>query len=555
VIRVVLICLAALPLAVPAASADVFTAPGRIAFDVGAAAPIGDVDAGGASQAVALPGGATVLAGMALGQGLVVAQVRADGSLDPSFGDNGIAHHAVGSPFILLQMLRQADGRLLLAGTTTPPSRLQLPSLVLVRLDAHGSLDRTFGKDGIASAGIQGSCGSCEPIALQPDGSIVATGTTGEGPQDPRGPATLRWAVTRLTPAGMPDPTFGNGSVIGLTEPNGQSSGGFGVQTTPDGRVIVLGRDDDHVLLAGLTRDGKLDPGFHAATPVVVPLAFALSMLRHPSGAIDVLGISSATLVRFTSAGDLDNGFGSGGSVKVATGTQSLMLPAADDGTLVYASASYEPRPSSQAPLLIQHIDTSGRAGAVVKPPAQFGGGYASSYRSSRLPTTLLDQNSFSATRLVQRSDGSYLAAGGVRIVQYSGEGSGFSTGLFAAEALTPAFGVNTSFGGPSSPASSSVRAPRQKPLSDARLNRVLVRVAAAQPGLMLLRVRDGHRRILAQSLEPIWAAGTTTVRIPLTAAGHRILRRARSIRVLVGRAFRDVMTGGYESVTITTLR
>jgi len=81
------------------------------------------------------------------------------------------------------------------------------------------------------------------------------------------------------------------------------------------------------------------------------------------------------------------------------------------------------------------------------------------------------------------------------------------------------------------------------------------VRVTASGPGLALLRVRDGRRRVLAQSLEPLYAAGSVTVRIPPTATGRSVLRRGRSVRVSVGYAFRDVLTSTTDGAGSVRLR
>jgi hypothetical protein len=71
----------------------------------------------------------------------------------------------------------------------------------------------------------------------------------------------------------------------------------------------------------------------------------------------------------------------------------------------------------------------------------------------------------------------------------------------------------------------------------------------------VLLRVRDGRGRVLARDVAAVYAAGTTMVRIPLTATGLRVLRRARSIRVQVGRDFRDVLTARDRGVIGARLR
>jgi hypothetical protein len=69
------------------------------------------------------------------------------------------------------------------------------------------------------------------------------------------------------------------------------------------------------------------------------------------------------------------------------------------------------------------------------------------------------------------------------------------------------------------------------------------------------LRVRDARGRILAQDVAAIYAAGRTTVRVPLTTTGRRILRRGRSLRVRVGRDFRDILTARDRGVINARLR
>jgi hypothetical protein len=99
------------------------------------------------------------------------------------------------------------------------------------------------------------------------------------------------------------------------------------------------------------------------------------------------------------------------------------------------------------------------------------------------------------------------------------------------------------------------VYVPAQRARSDARAQRVLVRVTTSQPGLMLLRVRDGHRRLLAQTVAPIYTSGTAAIHIPLTDTGRTVLRRAHGIRVLVGTALRSVTTAVDGRQTVARLR
>ncbi len=81
------------------------------------------------------------------------------------------------------------------------------------------------------------------------------------------------------------------------------------------------------------------------------------------------------------------------------------------------------------------------------------------------------------------------------------------------------------------------------------------MRVFGSSPGLALVRVRDRGGRILAQSVEPVYAAGSRTAEIPLTATGRRVLRRGGRIRVQVGHAFRDVVGARHTGTSAGVLR
>jgi uncharacterized delta-60 repeat protein len=542
-------------LAFAAAPASAAVAPGRIAFSVATRIPESNVDAGGAGPAVALPdGGAVMLASDRGSKGITAVQLRADGSLDPTFGSGGIARVPMPVPvFSAQQLLRQPDGRLLVVGTGTAASRYELPRFVIARLTAGGAPDPSFGAGGFVAPALQSSCGSCEAAALAPDGAIVLTGNTGQGsPQsetNPNASAGFRWVVQRLTPAGAQDASFGTVTIPGT---NGLSTGGFGTVVRPSGAIVVLGSHRGIEELAGLTAVGAPDPTFNGGQPATVPTD-GFRMLLRTSGAIDVMG--NGRLARFTVAGALDAAYGAGGTVTFggfdpATGPPS-MLAAPDGGTTLYRTPTFESTPAGQARLRIQRITPSGTLGASADLEPAFGGGLASPL--ARI-TGSVAQNNFHGA-LLARPDGSYLAVGGLSIVRYTGEGEGSSAGFVAVAAYTPLLVPDTSFGGPQQPALARVRVPRQRASSDVRLGRVLARVTASAPGLVQLRVRDGRRRILAQSVAPLYAAGTTSVRIALTKTGRRVLRRARNVRVQVGHDFRDVLTGRDHGATAARLR
>lgn len=534
--------------AIAAAPAAASVAPGRVLFAT-TQAPVANVDAGGAGPAVALPdGGVVMVAFDGAFKAITTVALRADGSPNAAYGSGGTSTVTRPTGFSPQQFLRQPDGRLVIVGTRAAANKYQLPRLTLVRLTPAGALDPSFGAGGVAALELQGGA-----AALAPDGSFVATGSVGEISKaienNPNAPATFKWVVLRLTPAGTIDPAFGVPVIPG---PQGLNTSGRAVVVRPSGQIVVLGTHGAVSRLAGLTAAGTPDPTFNGGAPVAVADAGSDPLLR-ATGAIDVAGRSH--LARYTAAGALDPSFGAGGiatftGFNPSYGPPSL-LAAPDGATLLYGQTQFEAAAAGRPRLHVLRITPGGTPAAATGIEPRFGGGLA----SGRTRTTgVLEQNGFRGA-LLARPDGSYLAVGGVSVVKYTGEGEGSSAGFAAIAAYSPLLAPDLDYGGPQQAARATVLVPRQRARSDHDLRRVLVRVTTNGPGLVLVRVRDGRRRVLAQVVAPAYAGATTTVRVPLTKTGRGVLRRGRSLRVLAGVDFRDVLTARANAVVTARLR
>src|SRR5205085_2508804 len=92
----------------------------------------------------------------------------------------------------------QGDGKLVIAGSGRDGTYGPL-TFAAVRLTTNGSLDRSFGQDGIVNVPI-GSYSIANAVALQSDGKIVLGGTALE--------AHNEFAAARLNPDGSLDTTF-----------------------------------------------------------------------------------------------------------------------------------------------------------------------------------------------------------------------------------------------------------------------------------------------------------------------------------------------------------
>jgi uncharacterized delta-60 repeat protein len=73
------------------------------------------------------------------------------------------------------------DGKIVaagLAGYNDPPPLTQ-PRFALVRYDADGTFDTTFGGDGKVTADLTPAFDSAWSVAIQADGSVVTSGSAG----------------------------------------------------------------------------------------------------------------------------------------------------------------------------------------------------------------------------------------------------------------------------------------------------------------------------------------------------------------------------------------
>lgn len=118
-----------------------------------------------------------------------VLRLNSDGTVDPSFVHNALVPFAAGG---ISQLLRQPDGRILVAGEFTSGDLANIP-LAVMRLEADGRLDRTFNPVPRLSASL---AGGAQRIALQADGRILVQ-TRFNQP-----------GLFRLWPNGVLDPEF-----------------------------------------------------------------------------------------------------------------------------------------------------------------------------------------------------------------------------------------------------------------------------------------------------------------------------------------------------------
>jgi uncharacterized delta-60 repeat protein len=264
-----------------------------------------------------------------------IARYLTEGTLDPSFGDQGQVITGFGaSDDNASGVAVEADGKIVVAGTSF---RSPVPQFALARYNADGSLDTTFGTEGkVRTAFGTVTQAYADGLAVDPGGKIVVAGFA----VDPTG---LEFALARYNPNGTLDTGFGTGGKVttGFT----YDSLGTSLVLEPDGKIVVAGLLVDYddlssyplrgFALARYQPDGSLDPTFGSGGKLTTNVgggSAAYSVALQADGKIVVGGSALVygpadelgnefTLARYTTDGALDGAFGSGGIVTTEVGT------------------------------------------------------------------------------------------------------------------------------------------------------------------------------------------------------------------------------------------
>jgi uncharacterized delta-60 repeat protein len=308
------------------------------------------------------PDGKIVVAGRASPAtgvaGFALARYLPDGSLDPSFGDGGfvVTNLYPQASYAFIEAIAQQAGKIVVAGTSDGlESENVLHQFTLARYNRNGSLDTSFGTNGITNTaipepvdqGVSRSAGAYA-LAVLPNGEILAAGSAGWEAFPP----TSSFALARYTPDGSLDPTFGAGGIAQTMFDGYDSLAGITVQ--PDGGIVATGgsygpghgNDWNAMALARYEPDGSLDRAF--GTGGTVTTAHKLDYAGGPSalqnGKIVVAGSARLSgnhffpvLARYKETGRIDSTFGTDGFAKIkrVTGLPSAILTQSDRKILI----------------------------------------------------------------------------------------------------------------------------------------------------------------------------------------------------------------------------
>lgn len=250
-----------------------------------------------------------------------------NGNPDLTFGTNGkLLPHGANSQADCFpsDMIVQPDDKILIAAAYNHNI-----DMAVMRLNADGSMDRRFDRDGMAFIDVGGAYESSYAIALRPDGKILMMGFFNKGSQD-------KLALAQFNTDGSLDGGFGDQGVVRDAPISANYPSSITLQS--DGKILLLES-------AVYNIDTYLFPRSYYTTKV--------------------------TLIRYNADGGRDTGFGVDGIVQYSppSGSSLLVIPAGAvqqaDGKIIFAGKrslqGYGGTPPEPPPLgFAKRYDASG---------------------------------------------------------------------------------------------------------------------------------------------------------------------------------------------------
>ena len=315
---------AGVALAAPGDLDPAFSADGRTTVNFGgddtlsveadiAPTPDGGSVVVGSTDHVNSPGDAT--------KSFAIAKLQSDGSLDPAFGDAGEKVIDRGVEAKAFAVAVQPDGKIVVGGKDLPEGGHEF--FDVLRLDADGSPDTSFGPGGFRSVDFGTKFQEADDIAIQPDGKIVAAGKS-----LPNG-GLASYALARLNTDGSLDTSFGTGGKVTF----GDGRLALGVALQGDGKIVVVGRALTGMRVARFNADGSVDTSFGQAgeaAPAFPGASAGREIAIQPDGKIVLVGSAHPTasstsndfgVARLDPTGALDPTFSNDGITIVDLGS------------------------------------------------------------------------------------------------------------------------------------------------------------------------------------------------------------------------------------------
>lgn len=286
-----------------------------------------------------------------------IARYLPDGTPDSTFGTNGAVQTAFSGTTTMdrvFALALQPDGKIIAVGEAAISqfTNSNDHAFAVARYLPNGTLDTTFGGDGMQSIDLGPSVDTAYGVRVLPDGKIVISGRRGTG-----GGYDADMAIVRLLPDGSLDTTFDTDGQLITTIRVGhnESDRNTGFQRLTDGLLLVADVDYNQVTLARFLPNGGPDTTFGTDGVVRTPIPPQLEvvgMSLQSDGSLLVTGAvntpdgrQKSAIARYLPNGLLDLSFGKDGVGQSTLAELNARLESAvvlADGSIVAGRSRFE---------------------------------------------------------------------------------------------------------------------------------------------------------------------------------------------------------------------
>jgi uncharacterized delta-60 repeat protein len=264
-----------------------------------------------------LPDGKIIHSGRKNDNGIFLMKHHSNGRVDSSFGDQGIAQFSPIREATDLKLYCYPDGRFLVYGYRGNPHDAGILPFI-VRFLANGTIDNTFGNDGMYEQPKSITSGLFKRIKVDSTGMIIALGEAvlADALADKFLPC-----ISHITSLGKNDTSFGNmgiksvgsvGDTSGINDAIIYSEDKciFSVQSPSSESINILCCDLNGVLDSSFGTDGRIMMNLSDGKEWVIMMISDRDGSILCMGAFQTLSRVKPVLMRILSTGSVDNSFG-----------------------------------------------------------------------------------------------------------------------------------------------------------------------------------------------------------------------------------------------------